>query len=133
MPRRLAVVIIANAVLRIAGGASGVLIGMYLADLANAGFAIDATLVGLLSGTSLGAELVGAIPMGVMADAVAPRALTSTGALIAAFAIMIFGLTRDVRLFFASRLLEGLAAAAAVPPLLAHLVDETADVAALQA
>jgi MFS family permease len=133
MPRRLALVIVANAMLRIAGGASGVLVGIYLADLANRGFTIDAVLVGLLSASSFGAELVGAIPMGVMADAVAPRALTSLGASVAALAVLIFGLTYDVRLFFASRLLEGLAAAAAVPPLLAHLVDETAHDAGLRA
>ena len=133
MPRRLALVIVANAMLRIAGGASGVLVGVYLADLTNQGLAIDAALVGLLSAMSFGAELAGAIPMGVIADAVAPRALMSAGALVAALAIALFGLTRDVRVFFASRALEGLAAAAAVPPLLAHLVDQTADDAALRA
>jgi len=133
MPRRLALVIVANAMLRIAGGASGVLVGTYLADLANRSFAIDAALVGLLSATSFGAELAGAIPMGVLADAIAPRALMSMGALAAALAVAGFGVTRDVRVFFASRALEGLAAAAVVPPLLAHLVDQTADDAALRA
>jgi MFS family permease len=133
MPRRLALVIVANAMLRIAGGASGVLVGVYLGDLANRGVAIDAALVGLLAATSFAAELVGAIPMGVMADAVTPRALTSIGALVAGLAIMIFGVTYDVRLYFLSRLLEGLAAAAVVPPLLAHLVDETAHDAGMRA
>jgi len=38
---------------------------------------MDATLVGLLSAMSFGAELVGAIPMGVIADAVTQRALMS--------------------------------------------------------
>lgn len=56
--------------------------------------------------------------MGAMADAIAPRALTASGALAAAVAVMIFGLTHDVRVFFASRMLEGVATAAAVPPLL---------------
>jgi MFS family permease len=133
MPRRLVLVIVANAMMRIAGGASGVLVGLYLADLANQGLAINAALVGLLAAMSFGAELAGAIPMGVVADAVAPHALMSTGALVAALAIAWFGLTRDMPVFFASRALEGLAAAAAVPPLLAHLVDETADDAALRA
>ena|SRR5258708_39425872 len=103
MPRGLALVIVANAMLRIAGGASGVLVGIYLADLANQGFAIDAALVGLLSSMSFGAELAGAIPMGVIADAVAPRTLMSAGALVATFAIALFGLTRDVRVFFVTR------------------------------
>src|SRR5258708_19580219 len=104
MPRGLALVIVANAMLRIAGGASGVLVGIYLADLANQGFAIDAALVGLLSSMSFGAELAGAIPMGVIADAVAPRTLMSAGALVATFAIALFGLTRDVRVFFVTPL-----------------------------
>lgn len=125
MPPRLGLVIAANALLRIAGGASGVLVGLYLAALANAGFAIDATLVGLLAAAAFAAELAGAIPMGVLADVLAPRLLTSAGALVAALAVAIFGQTHDVRLFFVSRLLEGLAAAAAVPPLLAYLVDQT--------
>jgi len=109
MPRRLALVIAANAMLRIAGGASGVLVGIYVADLAHRGLAVDATLVGLLSAMSFGAELVGAIPMGVIADAVTPRALMSGGALMAALATALFGMTRDARMLFVSRTLEGLA------------------------
>jgi MFS family permease len=125
--RRLWLVIAANAMLRIAVGASGVLVGVYIADLANRGLSVDAALVGLLSAMSFGAELVGAIPMGVIADAVAPRLLMSGGALVAALATALFGMTRDARVFFVSRALEGLAAAAIVPALLAHVVDATAD------
>src|SRR5437667_10491716 len=127
MPRRLWLVIAANAMLRIAGGASGVLVGIYVADLGHQGLAVAAALVGLLSAVSFGAELVGAIPMGVIADAVTPRALMSGGALVAGFATALFGMTRDSRVFFVSRALEGLAAAAIAPALLAHLVDATAD------
>jgi MFS family permease len=133
MPRRLWLVIAAHAMLRIAGGASGVLVGIYVADLANCGLSVDAALVGLLSAMSFGAELVGAIPMGVIADAVAPRVLMSGGALVAALATALFGMTRDDRVFFVSRALEGLAAAAIVPALLAHLVDATADSDGLRA
>jgi hypothetical protein len=39
-----------------------ILVGPYVADLANRGLAMDARLVGLLSAMSFGAELVGAIP-----------------------------------------------------------------------
>ena len=130
---RLSLVIVANAILRIAGGASGVLVGVYVADLASRGFPAGAALVGLLSATSFGAELAGAVPMGVIADAVASRALMTGGALLAAVATALFGRTRLVSVFFVSRALEGLAAAAAVPALLAHVVDETADDARLRA
>jgi MFS family permease len=127
MPRRLRLVIAATAMLRIAGGASGVLVGVYVADMADRGLPVDAALVGLLSATSFGAELVGAIPMGVIADAITPRALMAGGALMAAVSTALFGMTHDGRVFFASRVLEGLAAAAAGPALLAHLVDATAN------
>jgi MFS family permease len=131
--RRLALVIVANAALRIAGGASGVLVGVYVADLANRGFPVDAALVGGLSATSFGAELAGAIPMGVIADAIAARSLMTGGALLAAVATALFGWTRHVGVFAFSRVLEGLAAAASVPALLAHEVDETAGDAGLRA
>jgi MFS family permease len=131
--RRLLAVIAANGMLRIAGGASGVLVGVYAADLANHGFPMDARLVGALAAASFGAELLGAIPMGVLADAWAPRVLMTGGALLAALATLLFGLTRDVRMFFVSRVLEGLAAAVSVPALLAHVVDTTAGDSALRA
>lgn len=130
---RLSLVIVANAVMRIAGGASGLLVGVYVADLANRGYPVDAALVGILSATSFGAELAGAVPMGVIADAVASRSLMTVGALIAAVATALFGRTRLISVFFVSRALEGLAAAAAVPALLAYVVDETANDAALRA
>src|SRR5215472_16027496 len=131
--RRLTLVILANAALRIAGGASGVLVGVYVADLANRGFRIDAALVGGLSAASFGAELAGAVPMGVIADAIAARALMTSDAVVAAVATAMFGWSRHIGVFFISRALEGLAAAASVPTLLAHVVDETAEDAGLRA
>src|SRR5215472_1210350 len=106
--RRLTLVILANAALRIAGGASGVLVGVYVADLANRGFPVDAALVGVLSATSLGAELAGAIPMGLIADAIAARSLMTGGAILAAVATALFGWTRQIGVFALSRVLEGL-------------------------
>src|SRR5437867_8030174 len=78
-PRRLLAVIAANGMLRIAGGASGVLVGVYAADLANHGFPMDTRLVGTLAAVSFGAELLGVMPMGVLADAWAPRVLMTGG------------------------------------------------------
>jgi len=49
IPRgRLPLVILGNGFMRIASGASGVLVGLYLADLANRGFHVNAALVGTL-------------------------------------------------------------------------------------
>ena len=72
---RLSLVIFGNGLLRIASGASGVLVGLYLADLANRGFRVNAALVGTLGAVAFGAELVGSIPMGLASDALAPRGL----------------------------------------------------------
>ena len=113
--------------LRVAGGASSVLVGVYIADLANRGLEIGAGLVGTLAAISFGAELLGAVPLGMLSDAVSARVLMTSGALLAALATLLFGVTQDVRLFVVSRALEGLAAAAGVPALLAYLTDATAD------
>jgi hypothetical protein len=101
--RRLPLVILANALLRIAGGASGILVGLYLSDLANRGRSVDAGLVGILGAVSFGAELLTSVPMGMLSDAVAPRALMTTGALLGAAATQLFGLTGRAGIFFLSR------------------------------
>jgi MFS family permease len=113
--------------LRVAGGASSVLVGVYIGDLANRGRDIGAGLVGTLAAISFGAELLGAVPLGMLSDAVSTPALMTSGALLAGLATLLFGVTQDVSLFVVSRALEGIAAAAGVPALLAHVTDVTAD------
>jgi MFS family permease len=49
----------------------------------------------------------------------------TVGALMAAAATQLFGMTGVVSVFFVSRTLEGLGAAATAPSLLAHLTDVT--------
>jgi hypothetical protein len=73
--RRLPVVLLGNALMRISGGATGILVGLYLAHLANHGLESGAVLAGTLGAIAFGAELVGGIPMGLVSDAVAPRGL----------------------------------------------------------
>lgn len=123
--RRLPLVVIGHGFMRIGGGAGGVLVGLYLSDLANRGYNINAALVGTLGAVSFAAELVGAIPMGMLADVVAPRALMIGGGLLGAAAIQVMGLTGLIPLFFLSRALEGFGAAASVPSILAYLTDVT--------
>lgn len=130
---RLLLIVISNGILRVAGGASTILVGLYAADLAGRGFSVGAGLVGALAAMSFGAELLGAVPMGVMSDAVSPRVLMTSGALLAAFATFLFGATENTGFFLVSRSLEGLAAAAVVPALLAHLADVTAHDSTLRA
>jgi len=116
--RRLPLALIGNAPMRIAGGASGVLVGLYLADLAdlaNRGAPLGAALVGSLGAVSFTAELLLAVPAGMLSDAIAPRALMTGGAILGAVATQLFGMSGWVSVFFLSRALEGIAAAAGVP------------------
>src|SRR5260370_21071120 len=122
---RLLLVIGGNGLMRISSGASGVLVGLYLANLANRGSNVNAALVGTLGAASFGAELIGALPMGLASDALAARALMTGGALLGAMATQLFGLTTRPGIFFLSRSIEGLGAAATTPSLLAHLTDVT--------
>ncbi|MGC8484196.1 MAG: MFS transporter [Candidatus Baltobacteraceae bacterium] len=132
MHRHIAWVIIAHALLRIAGGTSGILIGLYLAGLNNRGVHTSAALVGTLSAVSFAAELFASIPMGLASDALHPRWLMAGGALMGAVAAVLFAMSGSTAVFYVSRTLEGLGAAAVVPALLAYLADATEDRPALR-
>jgi MFS family permease len=121
----LALVILGNALMRIASGASGVLVGLYLANLANHGLHVNAALVGILGAVSFGSELIASVPMGLASDAIAPRVLMTGGALLGAIATQLFGMSSRPSIFFLSRTVEGLSAAAVTPSLLSHLTDVT--------
>src|SRR5689334_1735762 len=100
---RLPVLLFGNALMRVAGGASGVLVGLFLADMANRGASVDAALVGTLGAISFAAELVGAVPMGLASDTLAPRALMTGGAVLGAAATQLFGMSSATGIFFLSR------------------------------
>jgi MFS family permease len=123
---RLTTAIIAHAMVRIASSASGVLIGIFLADMAAHRSGITAGLLGTLGAVSFAAELIFSIPLGVVSDAASPRALMTGGALLGALAIQLFPLSGHVAVFYLSRALEGVAVAAITPPLLAWLAEATA-------
>lgn len=130
---KLAILILANALLRIAGGAGGILVGLFLSDAASRGAPVDAALVGLVGAVSFGAELLASIPMGILSDALAPKWLLTSGAIIGGVATQLFGLSGHAGAFVFSRGLEGVGVAAAGPPLLAQLTDGTAGNRALRA
>lgn len=64
---------------------------LYLADLANRGAQVNAALVGTLGALSFGAELLFAVPTGMLSDAIAPRALMTGGALLARLPLKCLG------------------------------------------
>jgi MFS family permease len=118
-------VLLGYGLVRIAGAASGVLVGLYIANLSNHRVPVGAALVGTLSAVAYAAELAGAFPLGVAADYLSRRVLLTGGALLGALATQLFGLSGNVTIFFLSRALEGVAAAAIAPALLARLTDIT--------
>jgi MFS family permease len=118
-------VLAAHALLRTASGTSGILVGLYLGSLNNHGAHLSAGLVGMLSAVSFGAELFASIPMGIASDVLEPRWLMTGGAVVGALAAFVFAMSRSTSIFFLSRLLEGVGAAAIVPALLAYLTDAT--------
>jgi MFS family permease len=122
---RLALTILAHGIVRIASGASGVLIGIYLASLSGHGLRIDAGLLGFLGAVSFAAELIASIPLGMASDALSPRWLMVSGSLVGAMAVQLFALSRHTEVFFLSRALEGIGVAAVTPPLLAYLAEAT--------
>ncbi len=124
---RLTLVLIANGLLRVANSASGALVGFYLAQLAISGQGVDAALLGTLGLVVNLAELSGAVPIGILADRFSPRLLLVGAGLLGAAATQLFGMSGVVTIFFLSRALEGVSAAASSPPLLAHFADITQD------
>ncbi len=126
-------VILGHAILRVASGASAVLIGVYLAGLNTSDMRIDAGFIGVLGAVSFASELLASIPFGLAADAVAPRWLMAGGALAGAAAVRIFALAAHPGVFYISRALEGAGVAAVTPPLLAYLAQSTTQSSSLRA
>jgi MFS family permease len=116
----------ANGLLRIAGSASGTLVGLYLVSLqvARRGSAGAGT-AGALGAAAFAAELLFSVPLGMLADAWKPRWVMVAGALLGAAAVQLFGLTHNGAIFYLSRFLEGVSVAAITPPLLAWLANRT--------
>jgi len=85
-----------------------VLVGMYIADLADRGLPVGAGQVGTLAAISFGAELLGCVPLGMLSDAVPTLTLMTSGALLAAVATGSSVSLNEVSVFVVSRALEGL-------------------------
>lgn len=118
----------ANGLLRVAGSASGILVGLYLVSLQRfhpVSAAAGAGTAGTLGAVAFTAELLFSIPLGMLADAWRPRWVMVAGALLGAAAVQLFGLTHVTSILYLSRVLEGISVAAITPPLLAWLAERT--------
>ncbi len=122
---RLIAVLVGNGLLRLANLGGTALVSFYLGMLMRGSSRYDEGLLAALTIVSSGAELLGAIPFGMLADRFSPRALLVWSALLGAAATQLFGISGLIVIFFLSRALEGLSAAAVTPAILAHLSDVT--------
>src|ERR1044071_9813510 len=120
-------------VMRVSSGAGGFLVGLYVAHLATNKMGGGAELAGTLGAIAFLTELAGAVPMGMVSDALAPRLVRTGGALLGALGTQCFALVGRTGVLFASRSLEGFGAASSGPAILAHLTDITANSSALRA
>ena len=116
----------ANALIRLDGSASGILVGLYLVwpqrgHLGSKGVGT----AGTLGAVAFAAELLFSIPLGMLADAWQPRWVMVAGALLGAAAVQLFGLTHNTSILYVSRVLEGISVAATTSPLLAWLAERT--------
>ena len=123
--RRIPRLLLGNAVVRVAGSAGGIVVGLHFASEANSGRGVNEAVVGLLGAAWYAAELLVALPTGVLADVLPLRRLMVLGSLLGAAGVGILGLSRHGSLFFLSRTLEGAAGAATAIPILASLTDVT--------
>lgn len=103
------------------------MVGLYFADLGNQGQDVNAAIVGLLGAVAYGAELIGAVPMGIFADRLSPRFLMIGSGLLGAAGMGLLGVARSVPAFFVARSVDGTAWAASSPSILAFLTDLTED------
>lgn len=125
--QRIAVVLIANTLLRIATSSGGALIALYLARGANPDISpVEAAgIIGILGVILNVAELVGAVPVGVATDRFSARSVLIAGAVLGGLAMLMYGMSQAVAIFFVARALQGIVAVVGGPPLLALITEAT--------
>jgi MFS family permease len=133
--RSLWVGIFTSFLLRMAGGATGVLLVKYLnarvAPARGEDF-IDPGIIGLLTGIYFATELLGAPVLGAFSDFWGRKPLLLLGPLFGAIAVQIHPLTTVIIIIALARMFEGLAAACNIPATLGFLADATGGNAALR-
>lgn len=126
--RSLWVGIFTSFLLRLAGGATGILVVTYLntrvAPTQGKEF-IEPGVIGLLTGIYFATELLGAPVLGAFSDFWGRKPLLLLGPLFGAIAVQIHPLTTIILVIAVARLFEGLAAACNIPATLGFLADAT--------
>jgi MFS family permease len=127
--RSLLAVIGGTFTLRFSTALTGALLGFYLANLHRfpGGEPVSPLTVGVLHALFYTAELVMSPFFGVLADRWSYRRVMQFGPLFGAVAVVLTGITTNIPLLGATRVLEGASTAASVPSLLGFLAIVTAN------
>lgn len=127
MERSLRFVLFGTFTLRFSTGLTGAMLGLYLADLpAHGGERIDALAVGLFAALFYLTELVLSPLFGILSDRIGHHRVMLYGPIFGAIAVILTGLSTNLPVLGATRLLEGASTAASVPSILGFIALATA-------
>jgi MFS family permease len=127
MHRSIAAVLIGTLTLRFSTGLTGALLLVYLARLPEFGEPeVSASIAGAMAAAYFGAELVLSPLFGVLCDRIGNRPVMQIGPLFGAVAVVVTALTTNLWILGGTRWLEGMAAAASIPPILGFIALATA-------
>jgi MFS family permease len=125
--RSLIAVLAGTFTLRFSTGLTGAMLGLYLADLPkHGGPRVDAAVVGLFAATFYVAELVLSPIFGILSDRLGHHRVMLYGPVFGGIAVVLTGLTTQLPILGATRLLEGASTAASVPSILGFIALATA-------
>ncbi|MDQ2808906.1 MAG: MFS transporter [Chloroflexota bacterium] len=124
--------IVVGFLLRVGGGAAGVLLVFYLNRVVSGTGKIDPAVIAWLTVAYFASEFLLAPIFGSWSDTIGRKPFLLVGPLIAAFAVQIHPLTTILAVIFFGRVLEGLATSATTPGTLGFLSDVTAGSPALR-
>ncbi|MFN8497828.1 MAG: MFS transporter [Anaerolineae bacterium] len=105
-------------VLRVASGAMGILVGLYLRSLG-----VPATVVGLFGAAFYIMELLTSPLFGAWSDRYGRKPFMVLGPVFGGVAVLITSITAFIPLLFFTRMLEGLSTASSVPSTLSYISD----------
>jgi MFS family permease len=125
--RSLVAVLAGTFTLRFSTGLTGAMLGLYLADLPkHGGPVVDATIVGVFAATFYVAELVLSPIFGILSDRLGHHRVMLYGPVFGGIAVVLTGLSTQLPILGATRLLEGASTAASIPSILGFIALATA-------
>ncbi len=124
--------IVVGFLLRVGGGAAGVLLVFYLNRVVSGTGKINPSVIAWLTVAYFASEFLLAPIFGSWSDRIGRKPFLLVGPIIAAFAVQIHPLTTILAVIFFGRVLEGLATSATTPGTLGFLSDVTAGSASLR-